>query len=426
MDGQAEEEKQPADSYVDLINTFCEITSCSREEATFFLESHRFDLDSAVSTFLETSNIDDVAAAVTASPGVVARPSNPLPHPRVNSSPSYSPTHSPSDSPSRSRSPSPTAPRRAPTTGYSLRSRQTTKPSGSRTGGIRTFSDLNRRPSNLESDSDSDEPQEYYTGGEKSGMLVQDPSKLNDVEAIFKQARQAGATDPPNHQHSSSSTRSFRGTGRLLSGETVPGAPQPPEAITHTIIFWSNGFTVDDGPLRRLDDPANAVFLESIKNSDCPKELEPADRRIPVHVNLMRKEQDYSAPERQGLSHVSFQGQGRTLGGVIDSSVPPVAVAAAAAPSPTVAPPPSMGLVLNDALPTTSIQLRLADGTRMVARFNYCHTIRDIRSFIDASRSGGARNYQLQTVGFPPKQLANLDQTIEEAGIANSVVLQKP
>lgn len=84
-----------------------------------------------------------------------------------------------------------------------------------------------------------------------------------------------------------------------------------------------------------------------------------------------------------------------------------------------------MGLMVDDALPLTSIQLRLADGTRMVSRFNYSHTINDIRAFIDASRPGGPRNYQLQTVGFPPKQLTDLTQTIEDVGLANSVVIQK-
>lgn len=97
-----------------------------------------------------------------------------------------------------------------------------------------------------------------------SGMLVQDPSKHNDVDSIFDRARQVGATQGPleNVVPSSSST-SFTGTGRTLAGETVPtSAPQPPESIVHNIIFWRNGFTVNDGPLRRLDDPENASFLE--------------------------------------------------------------------------------------------------------------------------------------------------------------------
>ena len=33
-----------------------------------------------------------------------------------------------------------------------------------------------------------------------------------------------------------------------------------------SIIFWSDGFSVDDGPLRKMDSPDNAAFLDSIKN----------------------------------------------------------------------------------------------------------------------------------------------------------------
>lgn len=97
-------------------------------------------------------------------------------------------------------------------------------------------------------------------------MLVQDPSKgNNDVDAIFEQARQMGAMQGPfEQQQPSSSSRSFAGTGRLLSGETVPTASQQPENMVHNIYFWRNGFTVNDGPLRRFDDPENASFLEVI------------------------------------------------------------------------------------------------------------------------------------------------------------------
>lgn len=99
-----------------------------------------------------------------------------------------------------------------------------------------------------------------------SGMLVQDPTKggNHDVNSIFDQARQMGATQGPFEQHPSSSSRSFTGTGRLLTGETVPSVPPPPENILHNIYFWTNGFSVNDGPLRRFDDPENAAFLEVI------------------------------------------------------------------------------------------------------------------------------------------------------------------
>ncbi|KAL0762531.1 hypothetical protein Bca101_078682 [Brassica carinata] len=389
-----------------LITSFLEITSSSREEATFFLESHRWDLDAAVSTFLDT---DATAAAADDLP---AGPNPSLPPPSIPAASPHSPDYSPSESsPSRSRSPSPPS-RDAP---YRLRSKAAAasanqgaggNPSGSRTtrsrqqaGNIRTFADLNRSPADG-ADSDSDEGQEYYTGGQRSGMMVQDPTKkAKDVDALFEQAR-LSAVDRPVEPSRSAST-SFTGASRLLSGEPVPSAtPQQqqqqqqqdqPQLVMHTITFWRNGFTVDDGPLRSFEDPQNAAFMESIARSECPRELEPVDRNIRVHVDLVKRDDNYIEPPKPKNS---FQA-------------------------------PSVGLVVDQAAPTTSIQLRLADGTRLVSRFNNHHTVRDVRGFIDASRPGGSREYQLLTMGFPPKRLTELDQTIEQAGIANSVVIQK-
>lgn len=53
----------------------------------------------------------------------------------------------------------------------SSRDKKPSKSSSSRPGGIRTLSDLNR-PSGHDSDSDSDGPQEYYTGGEKRSIFI--------------------------------------------------------------------------------------------------------------------------------------------------------------------------------------------------------------------------------------------------------------
>uniref|UniRef100_A0A2P2J839 UBX domain-containing protein n=1 Tax=Rhizophora mucronata TaxID=61149 RepID=A0A2P2J839_RHIMU len=158
--------------------------------------------------------------------------------------------------------------------------------------------------------------------------------------------------------------------------------------------------------------------MQSIMKSECPKELEPADRRTKVHLDLMRQEDNYSEHEQR---QIPFQGVGRTLCSRTDATASETVPAA----SLKTAPLPATGLVVDSSSPTTSIQLRLADGTRMISRFNLNHTVRDLRAFIEASRPGGARNYLLLTMGFPPKQLTDLDLTIEEAGIANSVVIQK-
>ncbi|AQK44112.1 Plant UBX domain-containing protein 4-like [Zea mays] len=300
-------------------------------------------------------------------------------------------------------------------------------PGGGRRGpAIRTLADISRGPAGFpgagggDSGSDDDEPQEYYTGGEKSGMLVQDPTRRNDVDAIFEQARQAGIKGmPPPLGGESSSSRSFTGTGRLLTGETISSAaPQEPVPIRvrHNIHLWNNGFSVDDGPLRYYDDPENAEFLESLKMSKCPKELVPTDGEH-VDASVIRRMEDYREPVRP---RSAFQGVGRTLGGGPSPDESATAAPASAAPAAS----RSAGVVVDDSQPFTSIQLRLADGTRMVARFNMHHTVGDIRSFIDAARPGAARPYQLQT-GFPPKQLADPTQTVEQAGLANSVIMQK-
>ncbi|KAG5606698.1 hypothetical protein H5410_028190 [Solanum commersonii] len=372
-----------------LINTFCEITSSSKSQALFFLESHNFDLDSAVSTFLENSSLP------SAGPGTAVVATDPV---SPSDSQSYSPSHSDSSSPSsRSLSPSPPPPpslsskrsRKPSSNAYNLRSSRPRNDAAAADvvdavgGGRRS---LRRRPSTgLESN--SDEPQEANTGGEKSGMLVQDPSKENDVDALFNQARQCAAVEGPSEHLPSSGSRSFTGAARRLTEEAVPSVPQPPENATHAITFWCNGFTVDDGPPRSFDDPENASFLE--------------------------------VPEKR---HISFQGVRRTSGNTSNAAAVESTVVVS---SFTADPAPSVGLVVDQTQPSTSIQVRLADGTRMVSRFNFQHSIRDIRGFIDASRPSGSRSYQLQTVGFPPKELSDLDQTIEQADLANSVVIQK-
>ena len=41
--------------------------------------------------------------------------------------------------------------------------------------------------------------------------------------------------------------------------------PDTPPTIRH-LTFWRDGFSVEDGPLMRYDDPNNAQILEEIKS----------------------------------------------------------------------------------------------------------------------------------------------------------------
>nr|KAJ0193888.1 hypothetical protein LSAT_V11C800415420 [Lactuca sativa] len=133
------------DAHQEMVAAFSEITSATKEEASFFLESHNFDLYSAVSTFFE------IIVAVEEA-HVSALPSRNPNRPSDTHSPSFSPSSSLSCS--RSASPPPAIGLQNP---YNIRSRNTAtdkKSSGSRsTGRIQTFSNLNRQGDDSESDS---------------------------------------------------------------------------------------------------------------------------------------------------------------------------------------------------------------------------------------------------------------------------------
>ncbi|KAL5199987.1 hypothetical protein ABZP36_021190 [Zizania latifolia] len=423
----------PAAEAQSLVESFCAVTSATPDEAAFFLESHNWALDSAVRSFYDSTDGDAEGDAADPAP-------QPLPPPADDGDADSEEDEDyvgggdedqddDDDDYDYGCEAAPLSAAAAVPTKRLKRVRSTRGGSGSGSGGasgkgnVRTLSDLGGGRNGEGSDEDSEDewspPPELYTGGEKSGMVVRDRSKRN-VDEVFKKAKTKGAKQGLFKARWKSS-RSFTGTGRLLTGETVESdAPQPPENIVHNIYFWSNGFTVNNGPFRSFDDPANASFLASIKNSECPSELEPADRSSKVNVNLIRKEEKYPEPVKHAAP---FQGGRRTLGTPSDNSTPPDTTSAAAACSTTTATETST-LMVDDSLPSTSLQIRFVDGSRMVARFNTNRTIADVRAFIDTTRPGEASDYTLQA-GFPPMMLDDMTKTIEEAGVANSVIIQK-
>ena len=50
----------------------------------------------------------------------------------------------------------------------------------------------------------------------------------------------------------------------------VNNQQQEPEETERTITFWKNGFSVDDGPIRKIDDPTNKEFLGSVMRGYVP------------------------------------------------------------------------------------------------------------------------------------------------------------
>ena len=202
--------------------------------------------------------------------------------------------------------------------------------------------------------------------------------------------------------------------------------PGVPESVTKTLTFWRDGFSIEDGPLMRYDDPANQEILRAIQSGIAPTHLMGIQQgqRTNVHV-YKRMDEDYVAPKKKV---VPFGGHGNRLGSPTPATehstpaAPPVTTAAASSSS-QAAPTPSV--TIDSAQPSSSLQIRLGDGSRLVSRFNHTHTVGDVYSFVNSSSlPSRSRNYVLQTT-FPNKELTDHSQTVKEAGLVNAVVVQK-
>lgn len=186
--------------------------------------------------------------------------------------------------------------------------------------------------------------------------------------------------------------------------ERASGNEGEEERPRRTITMYRNGFQVDDGPYRRLDDPANADFLRSLASGRTPRELlEEGD----VTVGLIdKRSEDYVE------QFSSFSGEGTSLGSAAAASTDGVMD-----PSSLPEPPP-----LDESSPTTSIQVRMMNGQRRVIKINTSATVLQLASHLS---NDSAHPFVLVS-GFPPKPITNVSQTLEECGLKGAQVMQKP
>ncbi|CAH3045579.1 unnamed protein product [Porites lobata] len=376
-----------------LVVEFSGVTDVDAERAQFYLESAGWDLHLAISSFYDTMGEDD---------GNIR--------------------HEP-----------PEEVEQKPVT-ISRRGVQ-----GNMGGNITSLSSMQAEEN---SDNEGEEGQAFYAGGsERSGQQILGPPRKKQTsdditQSIFDEAKRHGAEVVADEDVAGPSERqlpAFKGAGYRL-GDTEGGGSQPmPETVSSRnsgiqqenkevqLKFWSNGFSVDDGPLRSFDDPANEPFLSSVRRGEIPQELLALSRRGEVHVNMEdHRHEEYVPPPKPKVQ--AFSGAGHKLG----SPAPEVKfnhskeqdtsanIRTTAAPTP-----------IDESQPVTSIQIRLADGTRLVSKFNHTNTVGDIRRFICASRPQMAtRNFVLMTT-FPNKELTDDGQKLKEANLLNAVIVQR-
>jgi len=209
---------------------------------------------------------------------------------------------------------------------------------------------------------------------------------------------------------SASSSSRFRGSGQTLGGDDTPSQviPDPnPRARdsgptqTRILHLWEDGFSIEDGELRRFDDPQNASDLQMIRNGRAPLHLMNVNTDQQVDVQLMKHDEDYKP---QPKVYKPFSGGGQRLGSPTPgpsssttSTSAPGPAAPAAPTAPTAIPEPT----IDASAPTVSLRIQLADGTRLPARFNTTQTIGDVYEFITrASSNPGGREWVLVT-NFP-------------------------
>ena len=370
-----------------LVSEFCSISNVDEGRALFFLESSHWELDVALGNFYENNDGDTINEAVVESENVAIPASAGI---------ESNPTNVPESMKNITSPP------------------QTTYAPSKKFASIHDYK-------NKDDDDNEEEGQRFYAGGsEHSGELIVGPkskSNLAIASNLFKQAKTHGAevVDEEESPKPGSSRSAFSGSGYRLGDSSMPSESvvnptnQKPEPDRVVLRLWSNGFTVGDGELRSFQDPENREFLGSIAKGEIPKELIKSSTKVHLNMEDHRNEEYKKVKPKM----VPFSGTGYSLSS--ESSVK-------ATSATTTQPETSNPIVVDESKPKTTVQIRLVDGTRVRQVFNHSHTVADIQAFVAYSSS--ASNFVLMTT-FPNHELKVLTQTLVEAKLLNSSIVQK-
>lgn len=151
----------------------------------------------------------------------------------------------------------------------------------------------------------------------------------------------------------------------IFGGQRMPPPPEEElEPQTRNLTFWQDGFSIEDGPLYRYDDPKNKDLLEAIKSGQAPRSIFDVEYNQPLEIQVAQRTNElYRAPPKVTKP---FEGGGNRLG----SAAPEISGSGSSAAGPSgssstagqTAEPSSFEV--DTSKPTTSIQLRLGDGTK--------------------------------------------------------------
>lgn len=382
------------------VKKFADVTGVSEDRAKFYLDAANGELQVALSSFYEGDNEGEPSAA------------------EVLDDDDSDDDNEPMESVKFSRSDAKAKQKKAP-----------------KSSNIATLSSLN----DSSSEDEEEQGQAFYAGGsERSGQQVLGPPKKNPIKdyvsEIFRSAQQGNMETFEGEASPSSSSSLYAGTGYRL-GQTdndhqaIPdrnragaasgsGSGHNHEVVTLTL--WRQGFSINDGELRRYEEPENKEFFESIMRGEIPAELR---SKGPTMIHLDLKDNRHEDFVKRSAPFRAFGGSGQTLG----SPAPNVVQSAAATPANNQdnEKKAASDLAVDESQPTTTLQIRLADGSRMAARFNQSHTVENVRQYITNARPQYvSQNFALLTT-FPSKELSDGSQTLKDAGLLNAAIMQR-
>ena len=404
----------------DQLQNFCSITGTTVDRARFYLEAANGDLETAIGSFFESGgaeaemNEEPAATRPQARPGQQGFGFHDDDDDDDEDDEEFVPK---GFSAGRAKAPAPSSNTRS--------SKSST--SGSNKPRIATLRDH----MSDEDENEDNEKQAFYAGGsEQSGQQILGPSgkkKVDDyIKDLFQKAKDNGAEEVSSGEAAASTSRGpvVYGTGyRLGTGneptEVVQGPAKPKQPKSHVLKLWKNGFTVDeDGPLRSYDDPQNKEFLASIQKGEAPRELIRKAEGAEVHLDMQdHRDEEYEPPKNKYVLY----NDGYKLG----SPTPTVVSNASASDRENNEQRAKQSLKLDESKPTTQIQIRLSDGSRLVIKANQTHTIRDLRVYINTARPEYfGRVYSLNS-SFPNKELTEEQQSLKDANVLNAVITQK-
>ncbi|XP_043841594.1 UBX domain-containing protein 2A [Dromiciops gliroides] len=183
-----------------------------------------------------------------------------------------------------------------------------------------------------------------------------------------------------------------------------------------SIKLWKNGFTVND-EFRSYKDGASQQFLDAVRKGELPSELQGMFDKEEVNVKVEDKKKEVYVSRKPAFQ--PFSGPGHRLGSATPRIVSKASSGDAEDPNTLHSVP------LDPSEPITSVRIWLADGKRLVQRFNVSHRVRHVRDFI-RKHEGPQRSRPFTLVtALPVLKLLDDTLTLEEADLHDSVVIQR-